>query len=215
MKKNKIVPVMLILVFLLMIFTACTGSDITQEEIGQYTDETLGVTYIIYKTSDKQSNTEKFFASVASVNPSNSDLWASSITIPSQITYMDIVYDITTIGNLAFYKSGYDFINISEGITRIESFAFDRSKATDVNLPSTIISIGEYAFLDCMSLKNINLKAEEPPVLGKYAFMVYSMEKEKYINSEILQINVPVNSKSEYNNINKYPEWESYQGNIR
>jgi hypothetical protein len=215
MKLKNIIPVALVLVLLLLMFTACTDVTVVEEEIAEYTDETVGITYKIYKSSDTENGTEFFYAEVVSVVASNSNLWATSINIPSTVSFQDITYDVTTIGNLAFYKSGYDLINIEEGITTIKSLAFDLAEATNISLPSTITDIGEYAFLNCMSLKNLYIDATIPPSLGDYAFMVYSMDSGEYITSEILCINVPVSSEALYKDINTYADWADYQGNIR
>lgn len=212
MKIRKIIPVILVLIFSLLMMTACSGNDIVEEEIAEYTDDVLGVIYSIYKVTD--GDAESFYAKVATVDMSTSAYLATSITIPSIITYNNTDYNVTKIGSLAFYKSNYSIIRISEGITTIEKFAFDRAQSTSVDLPTSITSIEEYAFLDCLSLQEINLYAVTPPTLGDYAFMVCNSDGE-YINSEILRINVPYNSKALYIDVNTYPQWQSYVGNVR
>lgn len=207
MKRKAALPVILVLIISLFLFTACAGK--TEEEIAEYIDEELGVIYTIFET------TEGYYAKVSAVFVAESNLWATSITIPSEIIYQDSPCAVTAIGSLAFHKSGYDIIKISEGITHVESFAFVWADATSVELPSTVTDIGEYAFFNCMGLQELNLRAAVPPRLGEYAFMVYSKTASANVNSEILRINVPSKSLATYKDVNLYPQWQSYAGNLR
>lgn len=209
---KKGITVVLILILTMLVFSACTDNAVNEVVIGEYYDDNLGVTYSIYKVTN--NDTEAFYAKVSSVieNARNPEI---SITIPATITYQDVEYKVTTIGNLAFYKNNYDIINIPEGVTTIEKFAFDRAKATRIDLPSTVTFIGEYAFFDCNSLQDIYLYASVPPALGSYAFMFFDQNTNTYIASSIMKIHVPANFKNAYTDINTYPDWEIYQGNIR
>lgn len=212
MKVKKTILVVLVLIFTSLLLLSCAKNITKDTNIGEYFDTYLGVTYNIYKKSNESGDT--FYAKVSSVLE-NTRFPDISITIPQTITYNDTVYDVTTIGDLAFYMSNFDIIYIPEGVTTIEKYAFDRAKATKIDLPSTITSIGEYAFSNCVSLQEINLTAIIPPSVGQFAFMVYDQKTNSYINSPILRINVPTTAKKRYTDINNYPQWELYQGNIR
>ncbi|NLL56760.1 MAG: leucine-rich repeat domain-containing protein [Clostridiales bacterium] len=213
MKAKKIIPVLLVLVFVTIMLTACQDKESKEIAIDEYTDQVLGVTYSIYKLENQSEET--FYAKVTSVLPNANYPDIVSITIPATIVYKDIEYSVTTIGDLAFYKSDYDIIYLSQGITTIEKFAFSKAKATRIDLPTTIKSIGEYAFLNCTSLRDVYLYAIIPPELGEHAFSVVDAKTSKYVSSEILNIRVPSTALKRYNNIIEYPQWEMYQGNIR
>ncbi|GEM_PF-1695821 len=208
---GKVFCFILLFVLSFVFLTGCTDKKKEDKFIAEFTDDS-GVTYGIY--SSKAGGSETFYAKVTAV-ADNTHPSEISVSIPQKVTYEGVEYSVKVIGDLAFYRSNYDIIHIPEGVTAIEKFAFDRAKATIINLPSTITSIGEYAFLDCVSLRDIYLKSEVPPVLGAYAFMVYDTNTGKYINSSILAIHVPTTAKKRYTDINNYPHWEDYQGNIR
>lgn len=212
MKIKKFISIILILMFIAIIFSACAKKEIEETIIGEYTDG-LGITYTIYKVDT--SDGETIFAKVSSVAENTRAPEIISITVPKTITYNETVYNVTIIGDMAFYKTNYDNIYIPEGVTTIEKFAFDRAKSTRIDLPITITEIGECAFLDCISLREIYLYAIIPPNLGERAFTFYDQKSSGYVNSSILTIKVPQDAKKRYNDINTYPQWEEYQGNIR
>lgn len=211
MKVKKIVSAILVMLFTTLLFASCQGKEIKEIVVGEYTDNSIGVTYTIYKLPEE----ETFYAKVSAVAKNTRSPQILSITIPALITYKEIDYNVTTIGDLAFYQSDYDIIYISSGITTIEKFAFSQAKSTRIDLPASVKTIGDYAFLNCMSLRDIYLYAIVPPSLGKHAFSVVDSKTSKYVNSSILNIKVPSTALKRYNDINEYPQWEMYQGNIR
>ena len=77
---------------------------------------------------------------------------SGSITIPSQVTYNSVLYQVTSIGDYAFYKcSGLTSVTIPNSVTSIGERAFeDCSGLTSVTIPNSVTSIGESAFEDCI-----------------------------------------------------------------
>lgn len=71
-----------------------------------------------------------------SSDPYNRGRELTSVTIPETITYNDITYNVTSIGNCAFYEC---------------------SSLTFVSIPNSVISIGRDAFMYCYSLDSITL----------------------------------------------------------
>ena len=69
---------------------------------------------------------------------------ATSVVIPSTITYQGTTYDVTSIGNGAF---------------------FECSNLTSVAIPNSVTSIASGAFNDCSFLQNITCLATTPPTL--------------------------------------------------
>ena len=108
-----------------------------------------------------------------------------SITIPATITYEDVEYSVTSIGDMAFYDcssltsitlpesvtsigadaffqcSSLTYINIPKGVTEITCGAggtfWGCSSLTSITLPEGLTSIGREAFWDCSSLKSITI----------------------------------------------------------
>lgn len=53
------------------------------------------------------------------------------------------------------YSEGINAIIIDEGITHIGDFAFEANQIQSLNLPASLNSIGQYAFYECKSLKEV------------------------------------------------------------
>lgn len=84
--------------------------------------------------------------------------YLGSITIPATITYFFEAYNVTAIGDEAFYDChSITSIILPEGVTSIGNSAFARCRSlTSITLPKEgVTSIGDYAFYDCRSLTTI------------------------------------------------------------
>jgi len=76
-----------------------------------------------------------------------------------------VVSDTYAIGNTVYY------------VTMIDESAFEANeKITSIELPKTLNSIGDYAFYDCTSLKNVVLWSKYASI-GKQAFGYYYISK--------------------------------------
>ncbi len=80
-----------------------------------------------------------------------------SITVPAQVTYDGVVYNVTTIAGAAF-NSQYQIMNlyISEGITTIKNGSISNSRLYKINLPSTLKNIEGSNIHGCPYLQEIN-----------------------------------------------------------
>ena len=109
-------------------------------------------------------------AKIAEVTSSPDASYSGDITIPEQVTYEDIVYDVTSIGNGAFSGrknitsvlipnsvtsiGGYAFdrcenlisVDIPESVTEIGPNSFNGTGITEITIPKNVKSIGEFAF---------------------------------------------------------------------
>ena len=105
-------------------------------------NRTLVIDDLVYdvKTNNK-------FEVVAHANGSSA---TGGVTIPSQVVWFGVSYDVTSIGDDCMKDS-----NIS-----------------DITIPSSITSIGANAFKNCQNLTNnhIMVQATNPPTLGSNAF---------------------------------------------
>ncbi len=100
-------------------------------------------------------------AEVTSQNSSH-PYWSTSITtanIPSFVEYNSMTYNVTGIGNNAFYKcTGLTSVTIPNSVTSIEYGAFiGCSGLTSVTIPNSVTSIGECAFYGCSGLTSVTI----------------------------------------------------------
>ena len=95
-------------------------------------------------------------AEVTSQN-SSSPYWSTTITtatIPASVTYSEVEYSVTSIGNSAFYNcSALTSVTIPNSVTSIGDEAFSGCRGlTSVTIPNSVTSIGDFAFSSCFGL---------------------------------------------------------------
>ena len=85
--------------------------------------------------------------------------YSGDIVIPSEITYNNVTYSVTSIGSYAFlYCSGLTSITIPNSVTSIGDYAFDGcSGLTSITIPNSVTSIGDWAFYECSGLTSITI----------------------------------------------------------
>ena len=96
---------------------------------------------------------------------------ATTLTIPSSVTYESNTYSVTSIGNFAFYQClSLTSITIPNSVTSISDIAFYQcSSLTSITIPNSITSIGAQAFQNCSSLTSITIPSSVTSI-GGYAF---------------------------------------------
>ena len=82
-----------------------------------------------------------------------------SVNIPSQVTYNNQTYTVTSIGGIAFQGcTGITEVSIPSTVTTIETMAFYRcSGLTSLVIPESVTSIGRMVFYGCTNLTSINI----------------------------------------------------------
>ena len=90
---------------------------------------------------------------------SNPKQYSGAVVIPATVDYDGVTYDVTSIGEEAFYRcSGMTSVTIPNSVTFIGEYAFrDCSGLTSINIPNTITSIEEYAFYGCSGLTSVTI----------------------------------------------------------
>ena len=103
---------------------------------------------------------------------SKASKYSGNITIPSTITYYNITYSVTSIGNWTFNDcNSLTSVTIPNSVTSIGDYAFsDCSSLTSIIIPNFVTSIGDYAFSDCSSLTSIIIPNFVTSI-GEYTFM--------------------------------------------
>ena len=97
--------------------------------------------------------------------------YKGDVAIPESITYDDVVYSVTYIGQYAFSGcSGMTSITIPNSVTYIGSYAFHGCNGlTSVTIPNSVTFIDEYVFYECSGLTSVSIP-NSVTVISPYAF---------------------------------------------
>ena len=85
--------------------------------------------------------------------------YAGEVFIPATVVHNGTTYQVTRIGNKAFYScKELTLVDIPEGITSIGDNAFAySSKLENVELPNSLVSIERYGFYGCTSFTTFHV----------------------------------------------------------
>ena len=99
------------------------------------------------------------------------DSYKGDVVIPSSVTCDGVPYDVTSIGQEAFYFCwNLTSISIPMSVTSIGDYAFGYcQELTSMNLPSGLMTIGNYAFSFCSNINSIIIPSSVTNI-GKMAF---------------------------------------------
>ena len=89
-----------------------------------------------------------------SKNPSS---YTGDITIPAIINYEGTDYNVTTIGERAFYAAEISSLALPEGLLTIGKKSLMGSKIAELNVPNSVTKLGDEAAESCPNLKTITL----------------------------------------------------------
>lgn len=98
--------------------------------------------------------------------------YTGDVAIPATVTYEEVTYNVTTIGDAAFELcTTLNSVTIPEGVTTIGNNAFNNCVSlTSVTLPQSLTTIGSTAFMWCMNLYDVTIP-ENVTTIGQRAFM--------------------------------------------
>ena len=87
----------------------------------------------------------------------NGDFYSGSITIPRRISYNNVIYDVTKIGDQAFQNCReLTSVSIPESVTSLGVEAFnDCTIMTSITIPNSVTTIGDLAFCGCWVLRDV------------------------------------------------------------
>ena len=94
-----------------------------------------------------------------------------NITIPESVAYEGLTFNVTSIGDKAFYKcTSLASVTISNSVTSIGDYAFcNCTSLISATIPYSVKSIGDYAFCNCTSLISATIPYSVKSI-GDYAF---------------------------------------------
>ena len=123
-------------------------------------NKTAGVTYLYYKSW------------------SNSGAYSDDITIPSKVTYNNVTYDVTYIGDYSFFHCNQmTSVTIPNSVTGIGMGAFEScSGLTSVIIGNNVKVISDFAFRYCSNLTSVTCMAEAVPKTKSTAFYDFPFE---------------------------------------
>lgn len=145
-------------------FPAIAQNEATSTNPSESLDFT-GVDGITYTILDEQAKTCQTKAGYSYIDYQERKLvfkygnnTPGAVTIPATIENPanSQIYTVTTIGSYGFDKASS--VTINEGITQIGEYAFmDNISLTSVNIPESVTSIGRNAFYNCTALTKVSL----------------------------------------------------------
>ena len=128
---------------------------------------------IYYNITDAENHSVE-----VTYNTISYDSYVGAIVVPQTVTYNDIVYTVTAVGESAFRRSTtyastgrVTSVTLPNTITSIGDHAFHNggSYLLSVNIPDNVNNIGEYAFAYCTAITSITIP-EAVEEIKTYAF---------------------------------------------
>ena len=84
--------------------------------------------------------------------------YTGDVTIPASITYKDITFHVTSIGDWAFMECSISSISLPESLTSIGAMSFFQCvKLASITIPNSVSFIGVSAFQNCAKLTSVSL----------------------------------------------------------
>ncbi|UOY07232.1 leucine-rich repeat protein [Muricauda sp. SCSIO 64092] len=109
-----------------------------------------------------------------------------TVTIPPTANYQGIDYEVTAIGEGAFYQSGLTSVEIPNTVTSIGESAFENNQLTRVVIPNGVMDIGKDAF-SSNELTSVTL-SENVTSIGEYAFWNNQLQGHLEIPDSVISI---------------------------
>lgn len=101
---------------------------------------------------------------------SSPSTYTGDIVIPATITVDETTYNVTTIGERAFYAADISSISLPEGLTTIGKKSLMNSKIAELTVPSSVTKLGDEAVESCSNLTTITLNEGGGGTWGAWVF---------------------------------------------
>ena len=127
--------------------------------------------------------------------------YSGSVVIPSTLHISRGVYEVTSIGDSAFYScDSLTSVTIPNTVTSIGFRTFYNCRSqTSVTIPNSVNSIGNDAFDGCTAMTKLVSKATTPPICGQRAL--------DNVNKRECTLLVPVGSLELYQAADQWKEF--------
>lgn len=102
-------------------------------------------------------------------NPDGSR-YSENIVLNENVTFNNVQYTLTEIGESAFYRINFSNISLPNSITKINSYAFGYATLYNFQFPTNLETIEPYAFSNCKLLKEIRF-SNKLKEIGNFAFI--------------------------------------------
>lgn len=126
---------------------------------------------LYYDLNLKNKTATVTYKSYQSGGQYNKDWNIITANIPETVTYNNVTYSVTGIGESAFFNcTNLTSVNIPNTVTSIGDWAFENcSSLTSVCIPDSVKSIGVFMFHNCSSMTNVTL-SNSITSIGKSVF---------------------------------------------
>ena len=101
---------------------------------------------------------------------SNPSTYTGDIVIPATITVDEVTYNVTTIGERAFYAASISSISLPEGLVTIGKKSLMNSKISELTVPNSVTKLGDEAVESCSNLTTITLGEGSGGTWGAWVF---------------------------------------------
>lgn len=139
--------------FLLFVAMIISGLGLFAQNIG----DNISIDYVRYVLKFTVTSTEPAECEVICVSKASSA--AIVAKIPSTVTIGEKEFNVTSIGEDAFYDKNFSGVEFPDGLVSIGKNAFNFcGSLVSVEIPNTVVTIGDYAFHNCKSLESITFE---------------------------------------------------------
>ena len=87
----------------------------------------------------------------------NRSSYTGDITIPATITVNEVTYNVTELGERAFYRAKINSISLPEGLITIGKKALMSAKMAELTIPNSVTTLKEEAVESCENLTKITV----------------------------------------------------------
>lgn len=137
----------IVFIFTLLINLCATASDFVVD----------GIHYNILNDSEVEVTYEK------NQNGNNASTYVGNIIVPNKVSYRNIDFQVTQIGQYAFAGCKMESVQLPETIKILCTSAFTGCKVKSLYLPNSISDIGDYCCADMSNVEELHLP-ENPSV---------------------------------------------------
>ncbi len=185
--KYKLYTILSIITLVLIISGVVLGVSLSKEtnqSAGAAVGDTFTVGDLNYEITVEGTNGE---GEVEVTGPTSTSI--TSATIPSSVSYGGVNYNVTSIGNNAFYRcNSLISATIGNDVKSIGNSAFDSCSFLEtVTIGNRVASIGQTAFYWCTGLIAIyfyNEITSEASMIGTFAFLNYNSDVTYYFKDQ-------------------------------